>query len=456
MEVTIPSNFESAFYNRTCLFAKYTVGRGEDQDYQSLMANAHVAIVGSREILATKNGQYMLTMAVDLLARFCKHLALVMPDDIPLAIHTPIAHSENLLGCLTGRAQEINPSIHLDIACRHRKSLYDAALVVGQHKGELGNTVYINSDGWLAYVDTEGNSFGWVSNNPNPVGAYTAACLGVAEIFKAIMAKLSKRNLFNTASSGSYIFSTLDYGFRTNRLINPTLNRVSLLRPIHLISMGAINSALLYTLCSIPRIECEAFIIEPQLAEISNLNRYLLLTVKDVIQGASKCSIAQKIAQQYLVVKIYPESYEDYRSRLQSSIDIALVGVDNDESRWHVQDDLPRVLLCGGTEVSQVRISRHVSPVEEACLGCIYPKGDLPTLSVQPEAVPSISFVSALAGILMTGELIKENSEEFRPYALDICLDLNILRMPHFRVTKPLKSEKCGCGCRKWATLKPY
>lgn len=270
------------------------------------------------------------------------------------------------------------------------------------------------------------------------------------------MSKLSKRSLFNTMSSGSYIFSALDYGFKTSRLVNPPLTKVSLLRPIYLISMGAINSALLYTLCSIPLIRCKAIIIEPQTAEVSNLNRYLFLTARDAIQNASKCSVAQRFAQQHLAIKVYPESYEDYRFRLQSPIDIALVGVDTDESRWHVQEDLPRVLLCGGTEVSQVRVSQHVNPAEQACLGCIYPKRDMPLSSAQPEPVPSISFVSALAGILMTGELIKENSEELRPYALNICLDLDILKMPHFRVTKPQKIEKCGCGCGKWAILKTH
>ena len=234
------------------------------------------------------------------------------------------------------------------------------------------------------------------------------------------------------------------------------LTEVSLLRPIHLISMGAINSALLYTLFSFPRFQCKASIVEPQTAKVSNLNRYLLLTAGEAIQGMSKCSVAQKVAQQHLDVKVYPKSYEDYRSRLQSPIDVALVGVDTDESRWHVQDDLPRVLICGGTEVSQVRVSKHVNPVEQACLGCIYPKRDMPSLPAQPEPVPSISFVSALAGILMVGELIKENSEELRPCALDICLDLDILKMPHFRVTKPQKSEKCGCCCGKWATLKTH
>lgn len=456
MELSIPSNFESEFYSRSCLFARYTVGLGKDQDYQSVMANAQVAIAGTRGVLVTPNGQYMITMAVNLLARFCKHLALVVPDDIPLAICTPVAYSENLLGCLTGNAREINPLIQLDIVSERRKGLYDAALVIGQYEGELGNTIYINSDGWLAYVDTEGNSFGWASDNPNPIGAYTAACIGVAEIFKALMSKLSERSPVTTASSGSYIFSALDYGFKTTRLINPTLTKVSLLRPIHLISMGAINSALLYTLCSFPRFQCKAFIVEPQTAEVSNLNRYLLLTARDAIQGASKCSVAQKVAQQHLAVKVYPKSYEDYKSRLQSPIDVALVGVDTDESRWHVQDNLPRVLLCGGTEVYQVRVSQHVNPAGQACLGCVYPKRDMPPLPAQPEPVPSISFVSALAGILMAGELIKENSEELQPYALDICLDLDILRMPHFRVTKPQKSEQCGCGCGKWANLKTY
>lgn len=456
MGVTIPQNFESEFYSRSYLFAKYAVGSGKDQNYQSIMANAQIAIAGLREILAIPNGQYMVTMATNLLARFCKRLALIIPDDIPSLIHPPLAYSENLLGCLAGMTQEINPLIELEIVSTDRKGLYDAALVVGQYKGELGKTVYINSDGWLAYIDTDGNHFSWIGDNPNPIGAYTAASLGVAEIFKTIMSKLSMRNRFATTPSGSYVFSTLDYGFRNNKLGGIKLSKTAQIGSLHMISMGAINSAVLYTLSSIPEIQVKASVVEPQICDISNLNRYLLLTAEEAIQGVSKCSIAQKIAKHLLEIEVYPESYEDYRRRLQSPIDTALIGVDNDETRWHIQEDLPGFLLCGGTELYQVRISRHVYPFEEACLGCIYTKRNLATFTAQTEPVPSISFVSALAGILMAGELLKADSKELRPYTLDICLDLDILRMPHFMITKPQKSEKCGCNCQKWGLPRPY
>jgi molybdopterin/thiamine biosynthesis adenylyltransferase len=449
MVTTTPANFESEFFSRSCLFTKYAVGLGENQNYQSIMSNAEVAITGSQQELARPNGQLMATMVANLLSRFSRHLTLIIPDDIPLLIEPPMAHCTNLVECLASVIKNINPTVQLEIISEGKNGLYDAVLVIGRYKKELGRTIYIASDGWIAYVDTEGNSFGWVSNNSNAIGAYTAACLGAAEIFKITMSKLGRRNLFNTASSGSYIFSALDYGFRVNRLANPVLPRVYFSRPAHLISLGAINSALLYTLRSIP-VRCEVSIIEPQMAEISNLNRYLLLTAQDAISGSTKCSVAQKWAQRHIGVEAYAESYEDYRTRLKSPIDIALVGVDNDQTRWKVQEDLPRILLCGGTELSQIRISRHVNPFKEACLGCIYPKRDTPPLTAQTEAVPSISFVSGLAGVLMAGELLKENLEELRPYALDICLDLDILQMPHFRVSKPQKSAKCGCNCQNW------
>ena len=384
-----------------------------------------------------------------MLARFCGTVILNIPSDIGLSIRPCLVKAASLLDHLKSMCLRINPAIQI-VTGREPHPRPRATIAIGFDNENIGRTVSINSDGWLAYVDTEGNSLNWTTHNANPTGALVAACFGAAEVFKLLFLGKTQCTLNPV---GSLVFSALDYGFRHGSVISPPLPQSIDIGIVHLISMGAINSAVLYALCSLPNAKGKLVVVEPQNLDVSNLNRYVIALSHGAVQGLPKISVAKAVAEPLFEVEALKQTYGDYRRSMSSPrMDMAVVGLDNNPGRWEVQEDLPRVLLCGGTEMSQITISRHDDVLGKACLGCLYPNlpGTAPAQPVPESLVPSISFVSALAGVLIAGEIIKERIETLCAYALDARLDLDVLSMPHFQVMKPNKSPYCGCDCRKW------
>jgi hypothetical protein len=111
-------------------------------------------------------------------------------------------------------------------------------------------------------------------------------------------------------------------------------------------------------------------------------------------------------------------AYDKYKARIprrQDRInDVVVTGLDNDESRWEVQRDMPRILIDGATgrdmniRVERVEFGRY------GCLGCSRQAPVAATYGREncdtppDERAPSLSFLSSFPGILAAGEVIKE------------------------------------------------
>lgn len=442
----LPANFIRDFYSRTILFIKTLVdSKTEDSQILDRLLSRRVSVTGAKEVLVTRNGQFMAAMTVNLLARWCPNLTLLMPETVPVMVRIPLLEQGNLGEALVNLARAINPyaSVSLNPASA---SNYHASIAVGRGIRAVPATVTVNCDGWISFVDTNENSFDWASDNTNPIGAYISACLGAAEVFKTLFCHLSKKGGPLNIPTGSLVFSTLDYGFRKGPFVNRRLPTSIELGSLAVISMGALNSAVLYALCSLPGVSGDLLVIEPQRFDLSNLNRYVILTSGPAIAGTLKVDLATEIAFPYFApVRITPLDYQRYPERKASQIELAVVGVDNNKSRWDVQMDHPQNLICGGTERGQVTVSCHHAVQGEACVGCIYSSEDPVGSEGQP--IPTISFISAFAGFLMAAEVLKTKVSELNTYKLDLLLDVEGLRSSSVTVRKPPKSQDCKCNC---------
>lgn len=450
----LPHDFEKQFFSRSLLFAKYVMRIPKDRDALRIFKNAKVSITASKELLKVPNGQHMALMSANLLSRFCSNISLCIPPDIETAIDFPMATEYYLWSSLEKLCKAVNPSINIGPKPRSDEKC-DASIIIGSGKVGTGAKISVNSHGWIAYINTEGGDFSWVSPNQNPIGAQLAACIGVAELFKALFSNES----INIPPSGSFIFSAFDYGFKENAMLNPPLPSSIPIETVHLISAGAINSATAYALRSIPGMSGKLIIIDPQTLEVSNLNRYLLATADDVILNRLKVDVLKQFISGPFKAVTFPGDYRQYRTCAQTlPLDLTVVGVDRDESRWDVQKDFPRVVLCGGTELSLVQTSRHDDFLNKACVGCLWPKlsMDNRTLINEEQPAPAISFVSALAGVLLAAEIIKERVDAFRKTRLDITLYLNALKPSFLQIRRPSKSDQCGCNCRDSRIINIY
>lgn len=449
----LPHDFEERFLNRSLLFSKYVMGMSTG-DALRVFRNAKVSISGSKELLKTSNGQHMAYMSTNLLSRFFSNIDFLIPPEVETTIDFPLATERYLLPNLQNLCRAINPCITIGPKLTSSET-GQTSIVIGSKKVGVGAKISINSHGWVAYINTGGEDFPWVSTNQNPIGAQLAACIGVAEVFKVLFSK----GPVNIPPLGSFTFSAFDYGFRESPMLNPFLPNSIPIGTVHLVSAGAINSATAYALRSIPGMSGKLIIIDPQTVEVSNLNRYLLATADDTIAGRAKAEVLKQFFSKPLKTVSFPGDYQQYwNSKQIRPLDLAVLGVDRDESRWDVQNDFPRVVLCGGTELSLVQISRHDDYLNKACVGCLWPK--IPTddspLMGEEEPTPAISFVSALAGILLAGEIVKEKVNTFRKACLNITLYLNTLKASFFQIRQPAKSDRCGCNCQDPQVIEIY
>lgn len=179
------------------------------------------------------------------------------------------------------------------------------------------------------------------------------------------------------------------------------------------ISGGAITNALLFCLLRIPGIEADLRVIEADVAEISNLNRYCLLRASHV--GKAKTALLASAATQTLRIETAESFFTpDTRASLVPLAPTVLVGADDIEARWWVQEAKPWWLLIGATSNHMAQITTHVSA--GACAGCLHP------VPLPPQRIPTISFVSFWAGFMQSCALLAEpassRSTSVFPFAL--------------------------------------
>ena len=165
-----------------------------------------------------------------------------------------------------------------------------------------------------------------------------------------------------------------------------------------------------------------------------------------------------------LTVTPYPETFEEYKRRIprrdDRTYDVVVTGLDNDDTRWEVQRELPRILIDGATgRYMNVRIER-VEFGRYGCLGCSRrtapPLADAPRDCDAPPDVraPSLSFLSSFPGVLAAGELIKEalGAGQLRG-SFD-----HIFRYgpnPDLRATPGIRGD-CTVGCSRESKIRQY
>jgi len=165
------------------------------------------------------------------------------------------------------------------------------------------------------------------------------------------------------------------------------------------ISGGAITNAALYALLRIPGVTAAMRVIEPDLLDLSNLNRYGL-ALRSMV-GCPKTEVLTSFATPAIRITGTGERFDDAVVPLLAPIAARLlVGVDHIPTRWTAQRAAGSRWVCvGASSHDFVLVSAH--PPGSACAGCAHTRdenlfGDIPT----------ISFVSLWAGLVQALELI--------------------------------------------------
>ena len=241
-----------------------------------LLAPGRVALILDPELARKPQSQLLLSFAVNLLARLfpvVQDLRIVLPENVPLVADVPRWTARTLSDHLQRFLEALAPPLCWTFE-REVTEEVSSALVVGDVRPPCEQTVYVGSDGWEASVSPAAAVP--VGVGVNPVGAYTAACLGTSEVWKRLLR--THGDLFPGTppipSDTPITFSSFTY-VTSQGQPNPALPSPLDLGRLTIVGLGAGGGAAAYTLSSIRTLKGTITQVEPDEITAPNLNRYV-------------------------------------------------------------------------------------------------------------------------------------------------------------------------------------
>ena len=308
-----------------------------------------IMVTSDASVLNTTNGRIMLESAINLTSRFIDKLAIRIPGSCPdaaLSMKRLIA----AIGCEIEEDENFQPEIVLSIGPTDIKSKF---------------TVQINSSGWVSYVACNSDVNTFSANNENPVGALGAACFGVAEVFKKLLEMDGCKKRWATNHPKQTCFSFLDYTLSSNNRDFP--RKIDIGKTL-LVGAGAVGSGFLYALSKIDNLHGDIIVSDHDIIDCTNLNRCLSYFVDDI--GKPKASVCERLSTDRLKISGYSVEYNDPQIP-RNEFPIIVSTVDNNDARFAIQHDLPKLIFHAATGggISAVSI---IKLLENACLCCIF------------------------------------------------------------------------------------
>jgi hypothetical protein len=233
-----------------------------------------------------------------------------------------------------------------------------AELTIGVGATKDGASLYPSAAGWVSHLDHAGPR---ISGIANTYSAGAAAAFAVGELFRRVFLgskpeedfALSLLNFDN--SSGS-----------TEELLSASLGEVLF------VAVGAVGNAGLWALSRDQYRTGHLTLIDNERLELSNLQRYVLGTNKDI--SKPKVLIGRQILKdtkiQVKTVQSTLESFVEERGGIGTRT--VCISVDNVATRRAAQALLPQLTVNGWTGDRALGASWHIFSRDVACLACLY------------------------------------------------------------------------------------
>ena len=226
-----------------------------------------------------------------------------------------------------------------------------------------------------------------------PLGGLVAATISAAEPFKAALRAMFvpsdvDAEQLKPATAASVRLAPDATPVREN------LGRVDC------ISGGAITQAALHALLRVPSLRGDFRVYEPELLDLSNLNRYALALRRFL--GRLKLESLYACASPAFRISGEPVRFEAAAAESTVLAPSVLVGVDHIPSRALVQSRGPAWLCVGATSHFEAMASEHEEALNSGCAGCAHPTNDGVVVTI-----PTVSFVSYWSGLMVAARLLR-------------------------------------------------
>jgi hypothetical protein len=356
------------------------------------LTGMEIAVVADAETLHAPAAQTAFVTTALLCARSGHKVHLLAPD-VPLAQPQLPLRGAAMIAALLAADGAVMPARRFESQLPDHAIDLEIRLGASPRRCEAHATCAIGATRWSGHL-TRNATVPWMRDLVWPMGAMAAATLGSIEAFKCAMHKLAP--FARSPELFAEFFAAL--ADATLTLAPEATPMASALGAFDIISGGAMTNGLLYGLARLPSVTGVARVVEPDIAEASNLNRYALLTIEDL--GKPKAERLAALDLGGLTLKPLP-----WRFKSPGSIGVlaprVLVGVDHIPTRWAVQRAMPRYLGIGATTHWSAMASCHRPG--EACAGCAHPRDDM-----MEGPIPTVAFVSFLAALLQATDFLRE------------------------------------------------
>ena len=262
---------------------------------------------------------------------------------------------EGRAGELAELARLINPEIEIGTGRP------DILLAIGEDApADATRVIYAGSEGWLARLSTAAPMAAGESSNP--FGAGTAACLAVANVFRAVFLDGESQLDCDTQ------LSALDFATGPNAKSGAEeLDRVDIGEAV-LVGAGAIGHGAVW---AFERAPCHGrlHVVDNERLELSNLQRYVLATRQD--EHRLKTELAEEHAGA-IELTGHPTQWESFCAESGYQWERVLVALDSARGRRAVQASLPMWIANAWTQPGDLGVSTHPWTETGACLSCLY------------------------------------------------------------------------------------
>lgn len=400
-----------------------------DDELLAALMGTRVALIADGANIASHSAQTAFVTAAMLMARSGHRVHLVCPPVALVGPQPPLARGE-LVEELALAGPDLLPHYAFDIGAPADE--VDIAIALGNSKISVraARHVRLNASPWSGLLGDEATGDIW-DGGWSPLGGMAAAALATAEAFKTSM-----RTLAHAARNPSRMETVFASASNVAFALAPEgTPQVRQLGTFDCVSGGAIINAVLYALARVPGVEGRARVIEPDTADVSNLNRYMLLRRSQLTRPKAD-DLAAVLSGSGLTITPVRRRYEP--SELPSLLPLAasvLVGVDDIPTRWLVQRAGPGWLGVGATTHWSAMASFHAEGL--GCAECLHPADDPGNAPI-----PTVAFVSFWAGLLTASYFLQHRAGQAIPVS-EQQIYLTALRPEH--PSRSAVPQRRGC-----------
>lgn len=370
------------------------------------------------DVVSSTRVQLLAYLSITMLARWCRHIILTLPDTPCLIKGAP--SDQQLTAFLIEQVRIVDPYCQVNTAHESERSGHVRLFVGPSPAGELGEYVSINAAGWISCcalgMSSEITDAG---SKLDILGAGFAASLGNSVLFRYLNGQREQPFCKWYSLLSNEVFEEMPQQPQDNEFAILGLGRV------HLVGCGAIGSSFVFLLPFLP-ITGQWLLVDPDSVETHNISSSLLFNYSDVVDNSKKTQRSQDYLASYgISASTFSKDYKQLAYRYDNSAlecpDLVLCFA-NENNIWAtIQHQYPPVCFHATTSKSWgVHVGRHI-PLKENCLMCTFQDvvattfvpvcGEVPLLQgvkiIAESHTAILPFLAPAAAIITLSEIVK-------------------------------------------------